>query len=44
MVMDELSKNHGVLWSNTVLNWLKKNGDLGISKYSNSKFMSNLFP
>ena len=38
--MDELSEIHGVLGSNTVASWLKKNGNLGISKYSKSEIMS----
>ena len=38
--MDELSEIHGVLGSNTVSSWLKKYGNLGISKSSKSKIMS----
>ena len=37
--MDELSEIHGILGSNTVASWLKKNGNLGISKSSKSKIM-----
>ena len=38
--MDELSEIHGVLGSNMVASWLKKSGNLGISKYSKSEIMS----
>ena len=37
--MDELSEIHGVLGSNTVASWLRKNGNLGISKFSKSEIM-----
>ena len=37
--MDELSEIHGVLGSNTVASWLKKYGNLGISKSLKSEIM-----
>ncbi len=38
--MDELSEIHGILGSNTVSSWLKKNGNLGISKFSKLEVMN----
>lgn len=38
--MDELSEIHGVLGSNTVASWLKKNENLGISKFSKLEVMN----
>ena len=37
--MDESSEIHGALGSNTVASWLKKYGNLGISKSSKSEIM-----